>query len=144
MHVSEETPSQTNARLGRVLAAARLDWREGAYEFREYPAADFPAHEAAGALAFVRDDETWSVLREARPGAAETFALFSFHFPEGLGNSGFVGWLASRLKAELGTGVFVVCGQNSRRGGIFDHWGVPLAMRDAAAKLLEGLRSREA
>jgi hypothetical protein len=27
-----------------------------------------------------------------------------------------------------GTGVLVVCGQNSGRGGIFDYWGVPFAV----------------
>jgi hypothetical protein len=51
-----------------------------------------------------------------------------------------VGWLASILKRNLGTGVFVVCGQNSRRGGIFDYWGVPLAMRNEAMSLLNELR----
>jgi hypothetical protein len=140
MHVSRETPAQTEARLRRVIAAARLDRLEGAYAFREYPLSAFPAHEAAEGLAFVRDEETWSVLRQAGLGDAETFALFAFHFPDGLDNSGFVGWLASRMKAELGTGVFVVCGRNSRRGGIFDYWGVPLSVRAAAAELLEKLR----
>jgi hypothetical protein len=141
MHVSRETPAQTEARLRRVLAAARMDWHEGAYAFHEYALADFPAHEAADSFAFVRDEESWSVLRKAGPAAAETFALFSFHFPEGLDNSGFVGWLASRFKRELGTGVFVVCGQNSRRGGIFDYWGVPLSVGAAALQLLKTLRS---
>jgi hypothetical protein len=44
------------------------------------------------------------------------------------------------LKRELGIGVFVVCGQNSRRGGIFDYWGVPMAMRSAAVEVLNQLR----
>ena len=44
-----------------------------------------------------------------------------FHFPAGVDNSGFVGWLASHLKVVLGTGVLVVCGFNSQRGGVFDY-----------------------
>jgi hypothetical protein len=88
----------------------------------------------------LHDDEVWSVLKAAGPDATEHFGLFSFHFRDGLDNSGFVGWLASALKRELGTGVFVICGQNSRRGGIFDYWGVPIAMRSAAVEVLNQLR----
>jgi hypothetical protein len=101
---------------------------------------DFPAKEAPHGLAFVRDEEVWSVLKAAGPDAVEPFGLFSFHFRDGLDNSGFVGWLASTLKREFGTGVVVVCGQNSRRGGIFDYWGVPMAMRSAAVGVLNRLR----
>lgn len=80
------------------------------------------------------------MLKAAGPDATESFGLFSFHFRDGLDNSGFVGWLASTLKRELGTGVFVVCGQNSRRGGIFDYWAVPVAMRSSVVRLLYQLR----
>lgn len=140
MYVSQETPEQTDARLRRVIAEAELIWHTGAFAFQEFPVAQFPADEAAHALAMVRDDDVWSVLKPAAPDAAEPFGLFSFHFPNGVDNSGFVGWLASALKRALGTGVFVVCGQNTARGGIFDYWGVPLAMRDAAAAELNRLR----
>ncbi len=47
-------------------------------------------------------------------------------------NSGFVGWLACWLKRELGTGVVVVCGQNSRRGGVYDYWGCPAHLCEQA------------
>ena len=70
----------------------------------------------------------------------ERFALFSFHFPAGLDNSGFVGWLASELKRRLGTGVVVICGQNSERGGIHDHWGYPARLRAKATQVLDELR----
>lgn len=140
MYVSQETPQQTDARLRQVLASADLIWHEGQFAFYEFPAKDFPVKEAGHALAFVRDEEVWSVLKGAGPEAAEPFGLFSFHFPQGLDNSGFVGWLASILKRELGTGVFVVCGQNSRRGGIFDYWGVPMFMRSSALEVLSRLR----
>lgn len=140
MYVSQETPEQTDARLRRVIAAAELIWKEGQFAFCEFPVRDFPVKEARYGLAFVRDEEVWSVLKAAGPDAAEPFGLFSFHFRDGLDNSGFVGWLASTLKCELGTGVFVVCGQNSRRGGIFDYWGVPMAMRSATVEVLNQLR----
>lgn len=140
MYVSQETPEQTDARLRRVIAAAELSWHEGQFAFYEFPLRDFPVKEAQYGLALVRDEEVWSVLKAAGPDAAEPFGLFSFHFRNGLDNSGFVGWLASTLKRELGTGVFVVCGQNSRRGGIFDYWGVPMAMRSATVEVLNQLR----
>ncbi len=140
MYVSQETAGQTEERLSAVIAASGLVWHAGAYAFDEYPVDQFPLGDIPDALAFVRDEDVWSVLKPAGPEAAERFALFSFHFPDGMDNSGFVGWLASTLKQELGTGVFVVCGQNMRRGGIFDYWGVPIAMKEEAAQTLERLR----
>jgi len=140
MYVSRETPQQVEARLRRVVSSAERVWHEGAYVFIESPADRFPDSEIPTALAIVRDDDVWSVLTHADDGAAEPFSLFSFHFPPGLDNSGFVGWLASRFKEALGTGVFVVCGQNIGRGGIFDYWGVPLTLKADAQHLLAELR----
>ena len=37
----------------------------------------------------------------------------------------FAGWLASELKDHLGTGVAVLCGYNSAKGGIYDYWLTP-------------------
>jgi hypothetical protein len=142
MYVSRETDEQTRARLRRVLAASELVWLEGAYAFAEYPVSSFPVQAAAAALAAVRDEDVWSVLSKAGPGAREPFALFTVHFPDGVDNSGFVGWLASVIKKELGTGIFCVCGQNSARGGIFDYWGVPLALRAGVEDLLGKLAPR--
>ncbi|MEH6415962.1 DUF6196 family protein [Pseudomonas sp. CGJS7] len=140
MHISQETPQQTDARLRGVIAAADLVWHPGAYAFYEFPKRALPADALDGSLAAVCDEEVWSVLRPAVAPAAETFALFSFHFRDGEDNSGFVGWLASELKRRLGTGVLVVCGQNSRRGGIFDYWGVPESMRAQVMAEVEQLR----
>ena len=140
MYISQETPEQTEALLRRVIAAAELTWHEGQFAFHEFPVKDFPGNELRDALAFVRDEEVWSVLKAAGPDTAEPFGLFSLHFQDGPDNSGLVGWLASTLKRELGTGVFVVCGQNRGRGGIFDYWGVPMAMRSAAGEVLKRLR----
>ena len=140
MYVSRETPEQTTTRLLRVLAQA--EWRvlNGSFAFREWPARRLPAERAADALALVRDEDVWSVLGPAGPEDAEPLLLFSFHFPPGLDNSGFVGWLASHLKSQLGTGVLVVCGQNSGRGGIFDYWGVPFAVGPAVVSEVGRMR----
>ena len=144
MHVSNETPAQTHARLLTVIAAAEFRVLDGVYVFSEHPASRLPVERARNALAFVRDEDVWSVLEPARRNEPEPFGLFSFHFPPGLDNSGFVGWLATHLKGVLGTGVAVVCGSNSARGGIFDYWGVPFALREKAIAEIRSLRAGHA
>ena len=98
----------------------------------------FAARARSDALALVRDDAVWSQLSPG-DGPGERFRIFRFHFPEGVDNSGFVGWLASRLKLEFGTGVFVICGQNSGDGGIFDYWGVPEMLGDVVTDYVRKL-----
>ncbi|MEJ3749047.1 DUF6196 family protein [Actinomycetes bacterium KLBMP 9797] len=125
--VSTETEEQTDRRLRRVLAAAELVVLDGVWYFQESPASSPPAL-SARTLAVVRDEDSWSALvplTETPPGPVERFGIFSFHFPPAVDNSGFVGWLATHLKRSLGTGVLVVCGSNSARGGIYDYWGCP-------------------
>lgn len=137
--ISKETPEQTGQRLRQVIRSAELVAFEGDWSFQEAPL-DSPPELSPELLAVVRDESTWSWLAPARPDAAERFALFSFHFADGLDNSGFVGWLAVELKRRLGTGVFVVCGQNSARGGIYDYWGAPAELRAEAARVIADLR----
>lgn len=139
MHINHETGSQTDTRLRHVISTASLLWHEGPFSFFEFPADNPPTH-TEGALAYVRDAEVWSILKPSTPESIHTFAIFSFHFSD-LDNSGFVGWLATHLKRELGTGVFVICGQNSHRGGIFDYWGVPFQLRSSVQKAIDTLRS---
>ena len=143
MYISQETPAQTQARLRLVIAQAELLVYDQPYVFEEVIVERFPSHHIADALAFVRDSHVWSALVPQRQPQQEAFSLFSFHFPPNLDNSGFVGWLASHLKATVGTGVFVVCGQNSTRGGIFDYWGAPLAVADQVLKEVKLLRGRQ-
>ncbi|MGK5553630.1 DUF6196 family protein [Actinomadura kijaniata] len=140
--VSRETAEQTERRLRRVIARADLLVRDGAWCFEESPL-DRPPALTADTLAVVRDEDSWSRLvpSAGEGGDAERFGVFSFHFPDGLDNSGFVGWLAGRLKASLGTGVFVVCGSNRDRGGIYDHWGCPVDLLDEAVAVVEELRA---
>jgi hypothetical protein len=140
MHVSHETPSQTSSRLRRVIADAEFVVYDRPYTFVETHVSNFPKELLAAALAFVRDEDVWSALVPSAAPEHEDFVVFSFHFTADLDNSGFVGWLASHLKASIGTGVLVVCGQNSRRGGIFDYWGAPTSVASRVIAEIRKLR----
>lgn len=137
--ISHETPEQTSARLTKVIRSAKLKVYAEAYAFEEFPLAAFRSRADAEALALVRDDHVWSQLVLAPIDGGEPFAVWRFHFPQGADNSGFVGWLASYLKARFGTGVFVTCGQNSGEGGIFDYWGCPWSIRSEIIAEIERL-----
>ena len=141
MYISTETPADIDKRLRRVITQMRVKFYDEPYAFVESPLSQFPTTMDSRALAFIRDDRVWSQLVPSDDPKAERFAVFRCHFPAGLDNSGFVGWLASRFKMRLGTGVFVTCGQNQADGGIFDYWGVPLALgRDARQEMVSLLR----
>ena len=126
--ISKETELHAELRLREVIRNATLQIYDGAYTFDEFKLALFSANADPSALALVRDDQVWSQLRPAGPSDRERFAIWRFHFPPDVDNSGFVGWLASALKAKFGTGVLVTCGSNSSQGGIFDYWGVPIEL----------------
>ena len=128
VYISYETPIRTALRLHSVMRASTLAIYEDAYAFHECPLTDYPSALNPTALAHVRDDHRWSQLEPATAGDTEAFFVWRFHFPEGADNSGFVGWLASHLKSKFGAGVFVICGQNSDAGGIYDYWGAPLPL----------------
>jgi hypothetical protein len=138
MYISTETAEQTETRLKNIIQTADFKVYDRPYYFKEIPVENFQLETKA--LAMVRDEEVWSFLIPATTTETENFKLFSFHFQNGLDNSGFVGWLANKIKVELGTGVFVVCGQNTNKGGIFDYWGFPLEIADEVIKFVEKLR----
>lgn len=140
MYVSQETAEQTEKRLKEVIRQADLKIYEGMYFFEEFPLEKFSFDR--NALAAVRDEEVWSQLIKVSDEKAgkELFKVFSFHFKDGLDNSGFVGWLASVIKSRVGSGVFVVCGQNTNSGGIFDYWGCPNEVKDQVIEVINGLR----
>ena len=137
--ISKETELQAELRLREVIRAATLQIYDGAYAVDEFPLARFGENADPSALALVRDDQVWSQLRPASPRDRERFAVWRFHFPPDVDNSGFVGWLASALKAKFGTGVFVTCGSNSSHGGIFDYWGVPVDLAGPVIQEIKGL-----
>jgi uncharacterized protein DUF6196 len=137
--ISQESVEETHRRLQQVIAAAQLIALDGEWSFFESPLPEPPVL-TTDLLAVVRDNDRWSWLAPAGTAGGERFALFSFHFPPEIDNSGFVGWLATEFKRRLGTGVFVICGQNSDRGGIYDYWGCPAQLRAEAARVLGELR----
>lgn len=142
--ISVETEAETDQRLRQVIAGAELVVHEGVWCFRETPLAH-PPELTADTLAVVHDTESWSALVRFTSNGTEVeqFGLFSFHFPAGLDNSGFVGWLATHLKRALGTGVFVVCGSNRHRGGIYDYWGCPATLLPEVEATLAALRTAQ-
>jgi hypothetical protein len=105
--ISIETRKAAEVRLRHVIRYTRLDVESAFYQFEEFAAADFTRSVRTDALALVRDGSRWSQFVPCdRDGGSESFGVFSFHFPADMDNSGFVGWLASRLKARFGTGVW--------------------------------------
>lgn len=138
MYISKETSQETEVRLKKVLQTTEFKIYEEPYYFNEVPVEEFHFNEKA--LAFIRDNEVWSQLVPVEKPGTENFKIFSFHFKEGLDNSGFVGWLASKVKSDLGSGLFVVCGQNSNKGGIFDYWGCPIEIAEDVISYIENLR----
>ncbi|HEX9503433.1 MAG TPA: DUF6196 family protein [Patescibacteria group bacterium] len=140
MYVSRETLEQTEKRLKEVIRQANFKIYDGAYFFEEFPLDKYKFDR--NALAAVRDEEVWSQLVEASDEKKnkELFKVFSFHFKDGADNSGFVGWLASTIKSRVGSGVFVVCGQNTNLGGIFDYLGCPYEVKNQVINLINELR----
>ncbi|WP_224390227.1 DUF6196 family protein [Pseudonocardia sp. ICBG1293] len=126
MTISVEVPAQTEARLRSVMNGCALDWLPGTWAFREGPGAAVP-----GAIATVRDEGRTSALVPAGAGT-ELFEVLRVVLPRGRDDSGFVGWFASQVKAATGSGLFVVCGYDAARGGVYDYYGVP---RDAAQRV---------
>ena len=130
MNISLETETEISLRLKRVILESRLTVYQDEYVFEEFPINKFKSRVNENALAIVRDDQVWSQLIKIQNPKSEAFAVWRFHFPVDADNSGFVGWLATHLKVLFGTGVFVVCGQNSNDGGIFDYWGCPIELKE--------------
>jgi hypothetical protein len=139
--ISHETPEETEIRLTRVLAGTRCERLPGVYEFIESPASEpLPLH--GGAVAIVRDDMVWSQLVPSHRRSAEQFDLWSFHFPPGLDNSGFVGWMCTHIKRRFGSGVIVICGYNSSDGGVFDYYGCPAGIGNDVVAFIQELAGR--
>ena len=140
-----ETPEEVHARLGGVIARARFTVLAEPHAWQPLGrSAPLPA----GAIAVVRDGESWAALVPTATDAAGAYRIFAFHFAEGTNASGFVAWLAGLMRSEVGTGAMVVCGFDARASaalwqtslGLFDYWGCPWAKGDAVIALVERLR----
>jgi len=139
MDISIETRKQTQLRLLKVLSQAKIKIYGDEYAFEEFAQKDFPLKAKSEALAIVRDGKVWSQLVPSRNMSQERFMVLKFHFKESLDNSGFIGWLATRLKHKIGSGVFVICGQNTEKGGIYDYWGCPVEVAELVIKEINNL-----
>jgi len=128
VNISKETPKETHQRLTEVITRCDLKIYDKTYAFLEFPLQEFPEAVDPDALALVRDDEVWSQLVPCSDPEEELFTIWRFHFDPSDDNSGFIGWIANHLKEKFGTGIFVTCGQNRSRGGIFDYTGCPAAL----------------
>jgi hypothetical protein len=137
--ISHEKPHEIESRLRHIIREAKLAVFDNPFAFEEFSLDAFREHANMDALAFVRDDQVWSQLVKSPPDSPEPFVIWRFHFPPGADNSGFVGWLATHLKTCFGTGVFVLCGQNSNAGGIFDYWGCPWELRESVLSEVRAL-----
>src|SRR5919106_2547563 len=136
--ISHERSVQSERRLLGVTRSADIQHLDGAWSPRRV-GADTPPD----ALATIRDSDGWCALVPATPGDPETFGLTLTRFPPAVDNSGFLGWLATTIKCQLGSGVFVVCGDNPDRGGIFDYLGYPIEIAAAVRALIDDIRSSQ-
>lgn len=133
--ISHELPVESEARLRAVLRATDIEHLPGAWCFRRFTGAP-----PGGAVATVRDADGWCALLPAAGEVPEPFGLTLSTFPAGVDNSGYVGWLSTAVKQRTGSGVFVVCGDNPARGGIFDYLGYPLEAAGSVRSLIDELR----
>lgn len=133
--ISQERPVESQRRLRAVLRTTQLVHLPEAWCFQRI-VGDPPE----GAIATIRDVDGWCALVPATEDSGEQFGLTLSTFAPHIDNSGYVGWLATAVKQRLGSGVFVICGDNPRRGGIFDYLGYPLEVADAVRNLIDELR----
>lgn len=133
--ISHERPVESEARLRAVLRAAQVVHLPGAWCFERFDGDPSPQ-----ALATVKDVDGWCALVPATANADEPFGVTLTTFSPQIDNSGYVGWLATAIKQHLGSGVFVICGDNPHRGGIFDYLGYPVEVSDAVRTLIDELR----
>ncbi len=133
--ISRERPVESEWRLRAVLRSTQLVHLPEAWCFQR-----IAGNPPADAVATVRDVDGWCALVPATEDSGERFGLTLSTFAPHIDNSGYVGWLATVVKQRLGSGVFVICGDNPRRGGIFDYLGYPLEVADAVRVLIDELR----
>jgi hypothetical protein len=127
MYISVETPEETDRRLRRIAALMEVEVLDGEWWYEELAPDEYPRRVRQDGIALIRGRNGWSQLVPVVSGdkAPERFRVWCCHFPEAADNSGFIGWLASRIKHRTGSGVFVVCGSSAADGGIYDYWGCP-------------------
>src|SRR5215831_15043029 len=94
-----ETAEQMHGRLLGVIARSRFETLFEPYGWQAIPD---PKRFPRAALAAVRDGDEWHALVPTIDSAEGKYRVFSFHFAEGRNASGFVAWLASLIKQNVG------------------------------------------
>jgi hypothetical protein len=143
VHVSVEVPAHSEARLRAVMRRSTVSWLPGTWVFRDGPEAA-TADTLTTAIAKVADEGRVSALVPGVSDTEEVFTVFRVVLPAGVDDSGFVGWLASTIKAATGSGLFVVCGYDEQRGGIYDYYGVPQGVAGQVRHVVAALSSEPA
>lgn len=130
---TEETDTQFERRLCRVIAQAETTFFERDFVWQSMEAGQTPSSEA---LACVADAGNWYQFVPARPSDTEgRFCVVLFRFSEtGPSAIGFVAWLHSHLRTMGKTGAIVICGKDVRNSdslfqicqGALDYWACPV------------------
>ncbi|MEM9556479.1 MAG: DUF6196 family protein [Acidobacteriota bacterium] len=130
-------------RLKRVLVNARMTVLPSFWVFEEFPDSEFVRRARRSSLALVRNQDTWSQLVEVDRTTArqDRLNVWLFEFASEPSNAGFVGWLASEIRRRSGTGVAVICGYDSARGGIYDYWACPQLAFESVQSTIRELTS---
>ena len=132
-HHVEETESEFDERLCRVIAQATTTFFPDDYIWRQMYAGVSPARDA---LACVADGETWHQFVPAVPSdTLGRFRVVLFKFSHtGPSAIGFIAWLHSNLRRMGKTGAIVICGKDRRDSpklfeicqGAMDYWACPV------------------
>jgi len=136
INISDETAIATKIRLARLMPSVVVRRLPARFAFSEDAE---PVNWAAGDLAVIRGEDGRSVVRPAADDAPadNTLDAFEIRFSTPSDNSGFIGYLASRLKEMTGAGSVVLCG--AEQGRIFDYYLVPTPVAALAGRYLDHL-----
>ena len=129
----EETDTQFDERLCKVIAQAETTFYEAHYVWKPMDSGDRPS---PNALACVADGVVWHEFVPAKATDANgRFRVVLFKFSEtGPSAIGFVAWLHSNLRRMGRTGAIVICGKDQRASeklfeicqGAMDYWACPV------------------
>ena len=134
--IAYENPIATKIRLGLLMGSVSVKHFPRPFEFASSPER---VGWKAGSLAAVQGRQGYSVVRLVADDVVPdtTLDVFEIRFATQSDNSGFIGYLAGRLKEVTGSGCIVLCGAESER--IFDYYLVPTPVAPLARKYLDHL-----
>ena len=140
-----ETNEQLNSRLLSHIGASKFSVLDADYGWVPLLSGQAPD---LLSIACVRDDDVWNQLIPVESNHnGPKLCVISLHFPAHISGAGFIGWLATRIKFDLGTGVVVIGGKDKNsskeldRGsfGVFDYWCCAAENRARFTELIKKL-----